>query len=170
MFTAQTQTSVSEYSKGIPNIIIDGNGGSFVANQATIRGTIYAESGIFDNCTINETCKAGSLIMVANKLDSNGVVSCGYISGASNVKLPSVSSGEYKRIIFHNPRYTRAFIPPCLITCEVTSWFCINGVRKSGVSGVSLSAIYAEFHGFYDDNYRTTVWDIRVHSEDGDAS
>lgn len=56
VFTAQTQTSVSEYSKGIPNIIIDGNGGSFVANQATIRGTIYAESGTFDNCTINETC------------------------------------------------------------------------------------------------------------------
>lgn len=144
--------------------------GKLWASNVNLSGYIAAKSGIFDNCTINETCKAGSLIMVTNKLDSNGVVSCGYISGASNVKLPSVSSGEYKRIIFHNPRYTRAVIPPCLITCEVTSWFCINGVRKSGASDVSLSAIYAEFHGFYDDNYRTTVWDIRVHSEDGDAS
>lgn len=159
--------SAGNYEEGF--FVLESTGRLWASN-VNLSGYIAATSGIFDNCTINETCKAGSLIMVTNKLDSNGVVSCGYISGASNVKLPSVSSGEYKRIIFHNPRYTRAAIPPCLITCEVTSWFCINGVRKSGASDVSLSAVYAEFHGFYDDTYRTTVWDIRVHSEDGEAS
>ena len=57
VFTAQTQTSISEYSKGIPNIIINGQDGTFVANQATIRGEVNATAGSFDRCTINNTCR-----------------------------------------------------------------------------------------------------------------
>lgn len=57
VFTADTQTSVSEYSKGVPNIIINGRDGTFVANTATIRGEVNATQGSFDRCTINNTCR-----------------------------------------------------------------------------------------------------------------
>lgn len=56
VFTAQTQTSVSEYSKGVPNIIINGEDGTFVANNATIRGEVNATSGVFQNVKITNNC------------------------------------------------------------------------------------------------------------------
>lgn len=56
VFTAQTQTSVSEYSKGIPNIIINGQDGTFVANNATIRGEVNATAGTFKNVKITNNC------------------------------------------------------------------------------------------------------------------
>lgn len=57
VFTADTQTSVSEYSKGIPNITIDGAKGKLIANDAIIRGEVNATAGSFDRCTINNTCR-----------------------------------------------------------------------------------------------------------------
>ena len=142
--------------------------GTMVCSNATVKGDITATSGTFDNCTINETCKAGSLIMVTNKLTSSGVVACGYLSSRSSIILPSVASGEYKRIVYHNPRYTRSIILPCSVTCETTAFFCINGEGKS-TGNVSLSAKYAEFHGFYDDDRSRIVWDVRVAEADGEA-
>lgn len=56
VFTADTQTSVSEYSKGIPNIIINGKDGTFVANNATIRGEVNATAGTFKNVKITNNC------------------------------------------------------------------------------------------------------------------
>ena len=144
------------------------NTGELVCSKATIKGDITATSGTFDNCTINETCKAGSLIMVTNKLTSSGVVACGYLSSRSSIILPSVASGEYKKIVYHNPRYTRSIILPCSVTCETTAFFCINGEGKS-TGNVSLSAKYAEFHGFYDDDRSRIVWDVRVAEADGVA-
>lgn len=144
------------------------NTGELICSKATIKGDITATSGTFDNCTINETCKVGSLIMVTNKLTSSGVVACGYLSRRSSIILPSVASGEYKRIVYHNPRYTRSIILPCSVTCETTAFFCINGELKS-TGDVSLSAKYAEFHGFYDDSYGRIVWDVRVAEADGEA-
>ena len=136
--------------------------------EARIIGEITATSGTFDNCTINETCKVGALVMVANKLTSDNVVNCGYISDASTVVLPSVSKGEYKKIVYHRPRYTKAYLPPCLITCVTNCRFCINGFLESGATtSVSFSGQYAEFHGFYDGRY--VVWDIHVPAIDDSA-
>lgn len=56
VFTAQTQTSVSEYSKGIPNITIDGAKGKLIANKAIIRGEINATAGTFKNVKITNNC------------------------------------------------------------------------------------------------------------------
>lgn len=52
-FTDQKMTSSDSEEK----IVIDGSSGEFKANKATIRGTIYAASGSFDRCTINNTCR-----------------------------------------------------------------------------------------------------------------
>lgn len=111
VFTAQTQTSVSEYSKGVPNIIIDGNGGSFVANQATIRGTIYAESGTFDNCTINETCTITRIDAVKGTIggftisDSSIYTKENAYSGGSGVNSFSAS-----KFFLHASGYSSAFL------------------------------------------------------------
>lgn len=55
VFTADTQTSVKE-TNGKPNIVINGQDGTFVANKAIIRGEIHAKGGTFDNCIIKDTC------------------------------------------------------------------------------------------------------------------
>ena len=57
VFTAQTMTSESKADDGTPNISIDGANGKLIANDAVIRGMIDATSGIFDKCTINNTCR-----------------------------------------------------------------------------------------------------------------
>lgn len=142
--------------------------GTLLAGNVKLSGYIEATSGTFDNCTINETCKVGALVMVANKLTSDNVVNCGYISGASTAVLPSVSEGEYKKIVYHRPRYTRAYLPPCLITCVTNCRFCINGVLSSGATSISFNGQYAEFHGFYDGGY--VVWDIHVPALDSDSA
>ena len=56
VFTADTQTSVSEYSKGIPNITIDGAKGKLIANDAIIRGEVNAKAGTFKNVKIINNC------------------------------------------------------------------------------------------------------------------
>ena len=136
--------------------------GELMCSKATIKGAITATSGTFDNCTINETCKAGSLIMVANKVTSSGVVSCGYMSGPlDSIILPSVSSGEYKHIIYHNPRFVKSGIMPCVVTCEGSVKFCDNGRPFIG-SSATIVTQYAEFHGFYHDASGKTIWDIHT--------
>ena len=56
VFTADTQTSVSEYSKGIPNVTIDGAKGKLIANDAIIRGEVNAKAGTFKNVKITNNC------------------------------------------------------------------------------------------------------------------
>ena len=110
-------------------LILNGNTGEFVANHATIRGTIYAKSGsftgevnansgTFSNCTINETCKAGFMKYAANKLNSN-IIGCGLVNliNAYNIYsvtafyLPSVGNGEFMRITIMNIVSTKITIP-----------------------------------------------------------
>ena len=128
VFTADTQTSVKE-TNGKPNIIINGQDGTFVANKATIRGEIHAESGsftgevnansgTFSNCNINETCKAGFMKYAANKLNSN-VINCGLVNlidaynkySVTAFYLPSVGNGEFMRITILNVVLTKITIP-----------------------------------------------------------
>ena len=157
--TIQTTLTSSDHR---PIIALSAPSGFLLAQNAEITGKITAKSGTFDNCTINETCKVGSLIMVANKVTSSGVVSCGYISGQHNsIVLPSVSSGEYKRIIYHNPRFVKSGITSCVVTCEGSVRFCDNGRPYIG-SSATIVTQYAEFHGFYDDSSGKTVWDIHT--------
>ena len=111
------------------NILLDGSTGKFVANHATIRGTIYAKSGsftgevnansgTFSNCTINETCKAGFMKYAANKLNSN-VINCGLVNlidaynkySVTAFYLPSVGNGEFMRITILNVVLTKITIP-----------------------------------------------------------
>lgn len=93
VFTADTQTSVKE-TNGEPNIIIKGQDGSFVANKAIIRGEIHAESGTFDNCTINDTCKITKIEATSGTIggfDINGA-SIGKSDGMSAQKGMSLFS------------------------------------------------------------------------------
>ena len=132
-FTDQKMTSSDDGE----NIVIDGNSGEFTANKATIRGTIYAESGSFNgevnansgtfsNCTINETCKAGFMKYAANKMNGN-VINCGLVNlinvwqntdGITTFYLPSVSKGEYMKIIVSNFVTTKIYIPDFTLAVE----------------------------------------------------
>ena len=124
-FTDQKMTSSDSEEK----IVIDGSSGEFKANKATIRGTIYAENGIFNgevnansgtfsNCNINETCKAGFMKYAANKLNGN-VINCGLVNlinayhtySVTAFCLPSVGNGEFMRIVIMNIVTTRITIP-----------------------------------------------------------
>ena len=94
VFTADTQTSVSEYSKGIPNIVLNGSDGTFVANKAIIRGEVNATGGTFDNCTINDTCKITKIEATSGTIggfDINGA-SIGKSDGMSAQKGMSLFS------------------------------------------------------------------------------
>lgn len=118
------------------NILLNGNTGDFVANRATIRGTIYAKSGsfkgevnatsgTFDNCTINETCKVGFMKYATNKFNGN-IINCGCvdfnvgygITGSTTLYLPSVSEGEYMKIIVSNFITTKAYFPDFTLAVE----------------------------------------------------
>ena len=63
-FTDQKMTSSDREEK----IVIDGSSGEFTANKATIRGTIYAESGSFENVEVRETCNMYALIRSQEKV------------------------------------------------------------------------------------------------------
>ena len=63
-FTDQKMTSSDKEEK----IVIDGSSGEFKANKAIIRGTIYAESGSFENAEVRETCNMYALIRSQEKV------------------------------------------------------------------------------------------------------
>ena len=93
VFTADTQTSIKE-TNGKPNIIINGQDGTFVANKATIRGEVNATGGTFDNCTINNTCKITKIEATSGTIggfDINGA-SIGKSDGMSAQKGMSLFS------------------------------------------------------------------------------
>lgn len=83
------------------NITADGK---LWCSEARIIGEITATSGTFNNCTINETCKAGFMNYTANKLDGY-VINCGLVNydnltnaQRENLKLPSVPSGSFLNV------------------------------------------------------------------------
>ena len=174
VFTADTQTSVKE-TNGEPNIVINGSDGSFVANKATIRGTIYAEdgsftgevnanSGTFSNCTINETCKAGFMKYAANKLNSN-VINCGLVNlidaynkySVTAFYLPSVGNGEFMRITILNVVLTRITIPTFTLSIYGSGVFndfynFLPGDNRYTRPITILRGDYYEFLGMNDGN------------------
>ena len=178
VFTADTQTSVKE-TNGEPNIVINGSDGSFVANKATIRGTIYAEdgsftgevnanSGTFSNCNINETCKAGFMKYAANQ-HNNYVINCGLVNLIDmqtdkvnpTFYLPSVSSGEFMKIIVMNIVATRITIPDFKLGIEGDGVFndfynFLPGDKRYTRPITILRGDYYEFLGMNDGN--GTMW------------
>ena len=92
--------------------------GNIWTKNAHINGFIEATEGTFDNCTINETCKAGFMRYAANKLNGN-VINCGLVNliNAYNTYsvtafcLPSVGNGEFMRITIMNIVSTKITIP-----------------------------------------------------------
>lgn len=111
VFTAQTQTSVSEYSKGVPNIVINGSDGTFVANKATIRGEVNATGGTFDKCIIKDTCTITKITAVDGTIggfaidDSSIYTKENAYSGGSGVNSFSES-----KFFLHASGYSSAFL------------------------------------------------------------
>lgn len=180
VFTADTQTSVSEYSKGVPNIIINGQDGTFVANNATIRGEIHAErgsftgevnanSGTFSNCNINETCKAGFMKYAVNKLNGT-TINCGFINLGSldtnttgyEINLPSVAEDEFLRVTIMYPVATRVYTKDFTIGINGNGKFHdftnfpIGGSQSYGATITMGRGVYYEFVGMYASGY--TRW------------
>ena len=93
--------------------------------EAQITGKITATSGTFDNCTINETCKAGFMKYATNKFNGN-IINCGCvdffagwgITGSTTLYLPSVSEGEFMKIIVSNFVTTRISFPNFTLAVE----------------------------------------------------
>ena len=93
--------------------------------MANISGAITATSGTFDNCTINETCKVGFMKYATNKFNGN-IINCGCvdfkagygITGSTTLYLPSVSEGEYMKIIVSNFVTTKAYFPDFTLAVE----------------------------------------------------
>lgn len=111
VFTADTQTSVSEYSKGVPNIIINGQDGTFVANNATIRGEVNATGGTFDKCIIKDTCTITKINAV------NGTIGGFAISDSSIYTKENAYSGgsgvnsfSESKFFLHASGYSSAFL------------------------------------------------------------
>lgn len=178
VFTADTQTSVKE-TNGESNIVINGSDGSFVANKATIRGTIYAEdgsftgevnanSGTFSNCNINETCKAGFMKYAANNLNGN-VINCGLVNlinaynkyNVTAFYLPRVGNGEFMRITIMNIVATRITIPDFTLGIDGNGVFndfynFLPGDKTYTTSITILRGDYYEFLGMNDGN--GTMW------------
>lgn len=92
--------------------------GNIWTKNAHINGFIEATEGSFDNCTINETCKAGFMRYAANKLNGN-VINCGLVNlinayntySVTAFYLPSVGNGEFMRITIMNIVSTKITIP-----------------------------------------------------------
>lgn len=111
VFTADTQTSVSEYSKGIPNIVINGSDGTFVANKAIIRGEVNATGGTFDKCIIKDTCTITKINAV------NGTIGGFAISDSSIYTKENAYSGgsgvnsfSESKFFLHASGYSSAFL------------------------------------------------------------
>lgn len=107
--------SAGNYEEGF--FVLESTGNIWTKN-AHINGFIEATEGTFDNCTINETCKAGFMRYAANKLNGN-VINCGLVNlinayntySVTAFYLPSVGNGEFMRITIMNIVSTKITIP-----------------------------------------------------------
>ena len=178
-FTSETMESSTTYDDGTPNIKIDGKKGEVIFNKAILRGEVYAKSGsftgevnansgTFSNCTINETCKAGFMKYAANQ-HNNYVINCGLVNLIDmqtdkvnpTFYLPSVSSGEFMKIIVMNIVATRITIPDFKLGIEGDGVFndfynFTPGDKRYTRPITILRGDYYEFLGMNDGN--GTMW------------
>ena len=178
-FTSETMESSTTYEDGTPNIKIDGKKGEVIFNKAILRGEVYAKSGsftgevnansgTFSNCTINETCKAGFMKYAANQ-HNNYVINCGLVNLIDmqtdkvnpTFYLPSVSSGEFMKIIVMNIVATRITIPDFKLGIEGDGVFndfynFTPGDKRYTRPITILRGDYYEFLGMNDGN--GTMW------------
>ena len=104
--------------------VLESNG-TLWAKAVNINGHIEATEGTFDNCTINETCKVGFMKYATNKFNGN-IINCGCvdfnagygITGSTTLYLPSVSEGEYMKIIVSNFVTTKTTLPDFTLAVE----------------------------------------------------
>ena len=174
-FTSETMESSTTYEDGTPNIKIDGKKGEVIFNKAILRGEVYAKSGsftgevnansgTFSNCTINETCKAGFMKYAANQ-HNNYVINCGLVNliDMQTDKVnptfyrPSVSSGEFMKIIVMNIVATRITIPDFKLGIEGDGVFndfynFTPGDKRYTRPITILRGDYYEFLGMNDGN------------------
>lgn len=145
-------------SKFHPNVLID-----FVQGLLRCRKAVVEES-TFNDCTVTGSCSIGALKMVANKL-SNGVVDCGYIAASpgTSIKLPTIKEGEYLKIIFYNPPYTRTGAAVYVTSEQDDAIFIFNSYTGKEYSQVNMGQIsFAEFHGAWAAPKGKFVWNIIV--------
>lgn len=136
IWSKEQMQSQSKDSDGNPNLLLDGKSGALIATNCYIKGIINATNGIFsgeiiatsgtlDNCTINETCKVGFMKYATNKFNGN-IINCGCvdfnagygITGSTTLYLPSVSEGEYMKIIVLNFVTTKTYFPDFTLAVE----------------------------------------------------
>lgn len=141
-----------------PNVLID-----FVKGILRCRKAVVEES-TFNDCTVTGSCSIGALKMVANKF-SNGVVDCGYIAASPEtpIKLPTIKEGEYLKIIFYNPPYTRTGAAVYVTSEQDDAVFIFNSYTGKEYSQVNMGQIsFAEFHGAWAAPRGKFVWNIIV--------
>lgn len=148
------------------NITADGK---LWCSEARIIGDITATSGTFDNCTINETCKAGFMKYSVNKLNGT-TINCGFINLGSldtnttgyEINLPSVAEHEFLRVTIMYPVATRVYTKDFTIGINSNGKFHdftnfpIGGSQSYGATITMGRGVYYEFVGMYASGY--TRW------------
>ena len=142
--------------------------GNIWTKNAHINGFIEATEGSFDNCTINETCKAGFMRYAANKLNGN-VINCGLVNlinayntySVTAFYLPSVGNGEFMRITIMNIVSTKITIPTFTLGIDGNGVFndfynFPPGDKRYKTPISILRGDYYEFLGMNDGN--GTMW------------
>ena len=148
------------------NITADGK---LWCSEARIIGEITATSGTFDNCTINETCKAGFMKYSVNKLNGT-TINCGFINLGSldtnttgyEINLPSVAEDEFLRVTIMYPVATRVYTKDFTIGISGNGKFHdftnfpIGGSQSYDATITMGRGVYYEFVGMYASGY--TRW------------
>lgn len=146
-----------------PNVLID-----FVKGILRCRKAIVEES-TFEECAVTGSCKMGALKMIANRLDDDKVVNCGYITWEcprdddNFITLPEIKKGEFQKITFFNPVITR--VPKIIyVRSKGNAKFIVNSSFGKIYSKVNMgNVMFAEFHGYYDsDSQFGPLWNIIV--------
>lgn len=146
-----------------PNVLID-----FVKGILRCRKAIVEES-TFEECAVTGSCKMGALKMIANRLDDDKVVNCGYITWEcprdddNFITLPEIKKGEFQKITFFNPVVTR--VPKIIyVRSKGNVKFIVNSSFGKTYSKVNMgNVMFAEFHGYYDsDSQFGPLWNIIV--------
>lgn len=150
-------------SKFHPNVLID-----FVKGILRCRKAIVEES-TFEECAVTGSCKMGALKMIANRLDDDKVVNCGYVTWEcprdddNFITLPEIKKGEFQKITFFNPVITR--VPKIIyVRSKGNAKFIVNSSFGKIYSKVNMgNVMFAEFHGYYDsDSQFGPLWNIIV--------
>lgn len=146
-----------------PNVLID-----FVKGILRCRKAVVEES-TFEECAVTGSCKMGALKMIANRLDDDKVVNCGYITWEcprdddNFITLPEIKKGEFQKITFFNPVITR--VPKIIyVRSKGNTKFIVNSSFGKTYSKVNMgNVMFAEFHGYYDsDSQFGPLWNIIV--------